>query len=289
MNLIETGSFPINDIIIGDRLRQLNQAWVSALASMIAESTLQTPVSLIAFADGSLHLGAGAHRMAAVKLLGWSDIPAHLYEPQTDQPEFEPRMLEVMDNVGRRELSALDRAGHIAELDRIYKELYPDTKRGVAGGKARQNSATAMFAVADEIANRVGIGQRTVYAAVALWNALEAEVRSELQSMDLAHNQAQLVQLSKVEPERQSQVLALMSGDEPKARKVADALSILENWIDPKNPDQEQYDRLIKAWAKADRTARNWFADVLIERGFIKRNAPRRQSPHADGSRRGAA
>lgn len=273
MNLIETGSFPINDIIIGDRLRLVDQDWAAALAKMIEASTLQHPISLVAFPNGGLRLGAGAHRMAAVKLLGWSDIPAHVYEPQTDQPELELRMLEVTENVGRRELSALDRAGHIAELDRTYKALYPQNQRGGDRRSKEFADQTAMFAVRKDVANKIGIGERTMYAAIALWNGLEPTARRELQSMELANNQAQLVQLSKVEPERQSQVLRLMSGDKPKACKVADALCILDERIDPKAPDQEQYDRLIKAWAKAGPKARSWFADTLVERGVIQRGS----------------
>ena len=271
MNLIETGSFPIDDIVIGERLRQVDDDWVAAMAKMIEASTLQHPISLVAFADGTLHLGAGAHRLAAVKQLGWSVVPAHLYEPDTDQPERELRMLEVTENVGRRELSALDRAGHIAELEEAHKALYPHNQHGGDRRSKGSQLQVAMFAIRRDIANKVGIGERTIRAAIALWNGLDPDVRWELQGMELAHNQAQLVQLSKVEPERQPKVLALMSGDEPKARKVIDALSILDRKIDLKDPVEEQYNRLMKAWGKAGQKAQSYFLDTLAERGVIQR------------------
>lgn len=275
MKMLEFGSFPIADIVIGERLRQVDENWVAALAPMIEASTLQHPISIVKFPDGSYRLGAGAHRLAAVKQLGWTDVPAHIYEPETQNPELELRLLEVTENVGRRELSALDRAGHIAELEATLKQLHPHMGHG---GDRRSKDATdqvAMFAIRKEIAEKIGIGERTVRSAVALWNNLSPDTRAFIteQKLDIANNQAQLRQLSQVMPDKQTRVLLHLAGEEghKKVAKVADALSIIENRIDPKNPTQEQYDKLLKAWAGAGTKARRWFLDTLAERGALKR------------------
>jgi len=40
------------------------------------------------------------------------------------------KILEISENIGRRELSALDRAQHLFDLKEAYEVLHPETKKG---------------------------------------------------------------------------------------------------------------------------------------------------------------
>jgi ParB family chromosome partitioning protein len=272
MKLVDRGSFPIEDIDVGDRLRDLDEAWVAALAGMIkAEGQLQD-IELVR--SGNRHrLSFGAHRLAACKLLGLEHVPSKIMETETDHPELEIRLHEVMENIGRRELSALDRAGHLAELKRIYEALNPSSKRGVAGAKKKHNPATAIFAVADEIAGKIGLSERSVFAAIALWDGLLPETRKALAGTWLADHQAQLSQLSRIEPKAQSKIVSLLlppkEGVEPKAATVSDAAAIVFNTVDPKKPDEALFNGLVKAWHKAPRKIQKRFVAYLHEHKAI--------------------
>ncbi|VTZ27245.1 conserved hypothetical protein [Methylocella tundrae] len=57
-------------------------------------------------------LVAGAHRLAAAKKLGWSEIPClTLY----DEPDEQARLWEIAENLHRAELTALERSELISE------------------------------------------------------------------------------------------------------------------------------------------------------------------------------
>jgi ParB family transcriptional regulator, chromosome partitioning protein len=127
MRLIENGSVIIEDIEVGNRLRSIDQDWVEGLAETIKTSGLQNPIELVRVGN-SLRLVSGAHRLAAFKHLNLTSIPARIVEPETAHPELEIRMDEIVENIARRDLSALDRAAHISELKSAFKTLHGETR-----------------------------------------------------------------------------------------------------------------------------------------------------------------
>jgi ParB family chromosome partitioning protein len=258
----------LDRIVMGERLRAIDPDWVAALAQMIAKSGLEHPI-VVARMENDLRyrLVAGAHRLAAHRLLDRDLIEARVAIPETDKPELEFRLAEIAENVGRRELSALDRAAHLAEMKRVHEELYPDTKRGVAGGKARQGTASEIVAVAADAAARIGLSSRTFFAAVALWNGLAPDTRARLRGTRLADHGAELVRLSKLDHARQAQVLDLLLSDPPRARRVEQAVAIIDEWVDPEAPAEKDFARLVKAWERASKPARRQFLAWLGDEG----------------------
>lgn len=125
-------SIPLDLIDVGERLRAVDRDYVSLIAESLAERGLDTPIIVTAAgADGRHALIAGGHRVAAASLAGWTEIPAKVVEAD----ELQARLIEIDENLIRRELSALDRAVFLAERKRIYEAMHPATRPG--GGATR--------------------------------------------------------------------------------------------------------------------------------------------------------
>ncbi|MEX2480241.1 MAG: ParB N-terminal domain-containing protein [Gammaproteobacteria bacterium] len=275
MKFVRFDEIAIADITVSDRLRQVDADWVEAMAELMGKTGLQAPVQLIQNFPGcptAYRLNTGAHRLEVAKKLGWTAIHARIVELETDQPEVEARQEEISENVGRRELSALDRAAHLAEWKAIHRQLHPEWQRG-GDRKSKEfrdsrEDQSEMFSLRSEIAAKTGFSPRTFEAAVRLYEGLSPEAREMIGGTPLAHNQAELVRLSKLSSERQKAILELLlapdSGtSEPKARKVHDALHVLDDWVDPQTPDQKGYNKLVRAWHLAPRKAQRQFIEYL--------------------------
>ena len=72
---------PVASIDVGARLRQTDPAWVEALSVLINEQGVLHPISVVHENSGRYSLLAGAHRLDAVKALGWDTIDARSPRP----------------------------------------------------------------------------------------------------------------------------------------------------------------------------------------------------------------
>lgn len=226
-----------------ERLRRVDEAWVEALAQSIARNGLQQPVQLARDAGGGLRLVAGAHRLAALQRLGRETVAALIVEASED----EARLLEIDENLFRRELSAFDRAKFLAERQAIWERLHPETRRGVAGGKARQGSATENISFAASAAERTGLTERSIRLAIKLWRDLSPEARALIDGTELAENGALLRRIGALPPHRQVHLV--------RERLAGPARGI----GGPADTVQAQYERLVKAWGRAGQLARAMF------------------------------
>lgn len=268
MKLIETGSFPIAEIEIGQRLRGIDEDWAQGLAAMIEATGLQHPVQLLKVGN-EVRLVAGAHRIRAFQLLGRTDIPAAIHEPDTDKPELELRRSEIVENIGRRELSALDRAAHIAELAAIEKELAGERRGGDKKSEKSKVQQLHFWNLGDEVASKMGLSKRTVFADLELHNGLSAATRKRVASTWLADARNQLRDLAKLDATHQAKALDLMLGEEPKAKKVSDALCIIEKRPKAKPGNEQLFVKLKKAWLSSPKKVQRDFLEFLREQGAI--------------------
>ena len=105
-----------------DRARDFDPVWAEALSSIIKEQGLQHPITVRPVGD-RYSLVAGLHRYYAHLIGGQAEsIPAFVSEAQTDD---EARLQEVMENLGRHELIALDRCHHLYELKQVWERMTP--------------------------------------------------------------------------------------------------------------------------------------------------------------------
>lgn len=116
----------IDEIEVQERLRPVTESLVKALAANIEREGLRLPIEVRRRRGGTWVLVAGAHRLAACRLLGHETIPA-LEWTGTAQ---EMRRREVMENLARNELTQVERAQYVAAAQRAYQEENPESRRG---------------------------------------------------------------------------------------------------------------------------------------------------------------
>lgn len=215
-----------------NRARELDHNWVQALAGSIAVQGLINPVT-VRIADGRPRLVTGLHRHAAFVALEWETIPARISNAASDD---EARLEEVMENLGRHELKALDRCHHLYELKQVHERLYPDTKNGgdrkseIRSQKlASDPEVGEIFGFTKATAERTGFSQSAIKLAVKIWKDLSVASRQRCTGTWLADHQAGLKQLSEQSHTDQAKVLDILFGENPQATNVPDALTILAN------------------------------------------------------------
>jgi ParB family chromosome partitioning protein len=222
---------PLTSLEVGnDRARDLDPAWAEGLAGIIAAQGLTNPIT-VRQTEAGYRLVTGLHRVAAYRLLERDTIPARLSGAAT---EDEARLEEVMENLGRADLIALDRCHHLYDLKQVYERLHPETKAGVAGALAKHGSASEMFSFAESTAEQIGLSKRAIQIAVKIWIQLAPAIRQRLVGTDLARKQTELKALSELKPAQQVKVLNLiLSEDHPGVQNVAGALAFLDGGVQP--------------------------------------------------------
>lgn len=176
---------PLAQIYSEGRLRRVNSAYVEGLAASIREHGLQTPIQVSplpakeAKRTGRRYvLAAGKHRIEAVTLLGWSEVPGVV----GDRSALQIRLAEIDENLIRRELTVWERGVFLAERQAVYEAMHPETKKGGKGLQAIDISQTANLAVwvpafSEDAAERMGMGRRSIERAVSIVRRMAPETR----------------------------------------------------------------------------------------------------------------
>jgi len=266
----------LDDIEIADRLRDADPAHVAALAESIGQIGLQVPIRVRIDREGRYHLIAGLHRIEACRMAGLNEIECLI---ENGLNALSARMIEIDENLIRHELNPLDRATFLAERKRIYEELHPETRAGVAGGKARQGqkSATAIFAVAsgsqegaaafsEDVAARTRLSARTVWRAVQVHSRLAPEVRRRLSGTHIAQKEGELFALSRQSPERQIRIVDLVLA-EGGPKTVRQAIEQITPTAQRTSPDEAAYKALLSAWRRCSPAMRQRFLDDVVGEG----------------------
>ncbi|MFZ4411426.1 MAG: ParB/RepB/Spo0J family partition protein, partial [Paracraurococcus sp.] len=246
--------------------RPVDPAYVELLASTMAVLGADTPVTIgAAGADGRHPLIAGGHRMAAARALGWTKVSAIVSEATGDAA----KLLEIDENLMRRELSALDRAVFLAERQAIYARLNPETVRGKKPrGLGTKSSSFPNATFTKATAERLGLSERSIQMAVRR-AALPAEIRGLLVGHPVADSGAELDKLLGLNPDEQAAVAQALTRAEKPAKSVSVAL--LEFRGAPKESraavTAREFNALLGAWRKAGTAARRQFAEYLAREG----------------------
>jgi hypothetical protein len=124
---------PLDDIIVPkDRMRQLRPEKVDEFAESIAAQGQLQPIIVRPY-RGKYLLVVGWHRLEAKRKLERKTIEGRVVEGlDTDQA----LLTEIDENLVRSDLSEAEIASHLVRRKEIYLRRHPETKQGVAGGKA---------------------------------------------------------------------------------------------------------------------------------------------------------
>lgn len=264
----------LDKIRIADRLRAVDPDWVAALARSMAVNGLQHPVE-IAKPDrkGQAELIAGAHRIEAARSLGWTEIAAIVFTGG----KLQRRLREIDENLYRRELSALDRAAHLAERKRIYETLFPQTRKGAQGGRGGLRNETDKLSFSKSTAEKLGLSEKSIERAVRRYGLIAPAVRARIAGTWLAEKGVELDTLTRLGPERQMKAVALVL--DGKAPTIAAADRILEGVREPAgSPTEAAFQKLLTAWRRADQAARQAFLAHLRETGQLPAGAPEKDA-----------
>lgn len=169
-------------ITVGQRHRAVDEQRVLAMMESLNEIGLKTPISVRLLNDGEeVQLVAGLHRLEAARRLNWRDVDIRIEEGDN----LDAELWEIDENLMRAELSPSERAAHLARRKAIYLEKHPETKQHVAGGKARQGTASANLAFAEDTAAKTGKSERAVQRDTARGEKIDAAVLAEVRGTDL--------------------------------------------------------------------------------------------------------
>lgn len=249
----------LDRIVVGERLRSVDEDWVKLLAASLAERGQDTPIQVSPPGpDGRHALIAGAHRLAAARQLGWAEIAAVV----RDLGPLEARLAEIDENLMRRELSELDRAVFLSERKAIWDQLHPSTARpGPRNKIADKNVRNSTFAV--ETARKLQIDERSVRRAIARAR-LEPELRALLAPTRWADHGATLDALVRETPERRRALVEALTRAEAPAPSLAAARAALGLAPAPRPPEEAALARLENAWRRAGRALQRRFLDRIL-------------------------
>lgn len=153
------------------RVRSVTDAQVKALAASIAEVGLLNPLTVYRttiIRDGNevdgFGLIAGAHRLEAVKQLGWTEVPAQIVE----MDELHRTIAECDENLCGTQLTPAERAIFTSRRKWAYEQLHPETvrsatlKRGSDAPSRQVGETGKPSRFTKETAERTGKSERAV-------------------------------------------------------------------------------------------------------------------------------
>ncbi len=192
---------PLDQIELGDRLRDPRAEDVKTIQASMAEVGLMTPISVRLIEDGRYRIVYGAHRfLAAQNLLdagikGWEEIDAFVIECDDN----EARLRETDENLIRIDLSPYDQAEFFYHRLMIWEKKYGPAKRGgdhksnKSGSDQKSNSQRAnLVEIAerpgfyDDAERQIGLDQTTIRRAVKRREGISDEVWKRLRGTDIS-------------------------------------------------------------------------------------------------------
>lgn len=247
---------PVADIIVGQRLRPFAEAEVVALVDLIAEFGQTTPI-LVRRTKKGFVLVDGLHRLEATKRSGLESIPVRAYR-MTDE---DAQLLETSQNlVGG--LSPLDDAIFLAAWKKAHLAKHPETAQGVAGALAKHGLQRTSKSFAEIVAAKRAVGAHQIRKIIAAGEKLGAD-SARLRRAKNPITLKDLIEISKIgqTTERYDVVDALIEGKAKNAAEARRVWAIKEKGGEApvKDPVEEAFTALAKAWARAPMAAKKRF------------------------------
>ena len=269
----------------GDR-RAVHPDKVAALAESIGKIGLKTPISVRYYSDrpewakpgetdDALVLIAGAHRLAAAKRLGWSEVQCFVHY---EGDEIDAGLWEIDENLCRSELTEAEEARCLAKRKELWearekrqseKVLPIESKRDDGKGHRKEGFAT-------ETAKITGKTKASINAKVARGAAIAPDVLDAitggkwdkgvvldiLKKLTHAEQRQALFRVQHGTSHSFEDAYDFIKGEPPTAKKPPKVIDIPE----PKDWSQvedEQKRRLMQVWNACSPAVQQWFRETV--------------------------
>lgn len=188
----------IGSINVTENRRAVDYTKVREIAESMSQVGLINAISVRRVGD-EIVLVAGKHRLEAAKSLGWDKVEATVLELD----ELGSELAEIDENLMRNELHYMDRGNSIKRRDELLIEMGLRAKVGDnqhAGGGA----PGALPKTTKQIAESIGISERTLQEDKQIATAIIPEVQEVIKSADVTKKDA--IKIARLEPEEQLKV-----------------------------------------------------------------------------------
>lgn len=240
--------------------RRLDPKWVDTIAALFESQGQLSPIEVIARGE-RYQLVFGAHRRAAGIKAGWATIRAVVMDAATFASEAEIKLREITENLARREPSVLDRSVDITKWREIYEAAHRINKGGRRAKDVDPEELSANFALSfSEAAQRAfDLSRRTIFLALKI-ASIAAPLRELISLHPVADNQSELLQLAAEPPERQRQIVELLTRLALPAANVADAIAIMDS--KPERPREAAWQKIATGFSRLKEAEQNRFFDL---------------------------
>ena len=222
----------ICDIVVVPTRRSVDDHKVRELAESIKEVGLLNPITI----TPCNRLIAGAHRLAACRLLGQDEIEC----TRLDGSVLLLQLAEIDVNLIRNELDSISMGELAIRRDEILEKLGQRAKSGGTGANQHgsRGADSAPLRTTQDIADEIGISKRTLKVNKQLARDLVPEAKEVVRNADVPKHDA--LKIARMKPERQSEIAARIKSGEAKTVKEAEL-------IDAKRQVKEQTKQSVKS------------------------------------------
>jgi hypothetical protein len=219
--VVEHGRLPIDEAVVKDIMATISGGDVSALP----------PVHLWRKQPGgNPFLVAGRNRLEVHKRCGREVIIARVITGETPDIVRAVQLIEIDENLNRREMSPALRRSLTKQRKALYEEEHPQTKRGSAGGRAKagngaqsQNATKQTPAFIDAHAKQTGRHRATIAREMSEAEKIGDDVMKKIVGTSL-DKQSEITALAAMdEHERQAIVDRAVAGEKVSAAKAQNA------------------------------------------------------------------
>ena len=238
----ELRHLPLSQIIVPEGRREPKD--VDTLAASIQEVGLMHPITVVQDEGDVYRLVSGSNRISAHVQLGRTHIPCQVVNLDTLHAEI----AEIDENLIRNELTELEYAEHLKRRKELHEQLYPETKKGGApgkagGGKRAKNPESGHFVVSflEDAADKTGRGRSTIAESIQIATKLDDDVKRQLQGTPIEDRKTDLLRLARMTPEEQREIADTISKESfPTLAQAAQFLRESENPKFVKKPTKKK-------------------------------------------------
>lgn len=264
MSTSQITQMQIADIGIEARLRDTSPAGVASIASSILEVGEILKPLIVRKVKTGYRLLDGLHRLEAAKLAELTTVPVVIKTCTNN----EAVRIEVDTNIAGAPLNALDMAVFLAAHKAMYEKEHPETRRGSAGGRAKNDVQTDIMSVStftENAAEVFGKSDRHIRRLISVGEQLEPKHIELLRKAPTRVQFADLELIAKCgnPTDRIDICEALHHGTAKSAKEVMNRKKA--PGVAVQSPVEKAQGKIADAWARAPKEARRRFVDAHLD------------------------